>query len=678
MSILPQEHWDMLDNAIKHNTQRVKEFVQTRHAYKLAKLRAANNNEYVNKDRWVVNLSSRKLTSAKTAVLRYGLNFAPVPKEIHIPEIIASIESGIRDLPEGNKESVRATVTNILKYSKPPTNCNLSRQQKLALKSLRRDNNIIIIPADKGKAVVVMDNDEHTNKINELLSDKETYLKTTDRRRSPVSKIEKDLTKLLSDIKKTPSEHDPETTQMDERLYLHLHSTDGPPARFYGLPKVHKPAVPLRPITSCINFPTYNLSKHLVKILSLLVKEKYTVKNSSVFSQQVRHRCIADDEVMVPFDVVSLFTSIPTNLSLQVIQKRLQQDTLLTQRTHMSITNIIKLLDFVLQNSFSTYKNEYYQQISGCAMGSPVSATVADIIMEHVEETAISTAPHPPRWRFRYVDDSHSCLKKTQVNEFHDHLNSINPHLQFTVELEENRCLPFLDTMTIRSNGKIEDDIYRKLTHTDKYSHHDSHHPLQHKLSVLSTLLDRAEKMPSSNKGKRRERKHVLRVLRDNGYPFTFIRSYDHKRKRHHTDKTNANVHIPCTGVNNRGNPADCVASSCVTLPYVKGVTGKVSKVLRRENIKVRYKPTTTLSQQFTKPKDKSPPEQTNGVVYKICCYNCDFVYYGQTDRALKTRIKEHEIAVSHFDQYSKIAKHAEQYDHQIDFNNAFIVNAIR
>ena len=54
--------------------------------------------------------------------------------------------------------------------------------------------------------------------------------------------------------------------------------------------------------------------------------------------------------------------------------------------------------------------------------------------------------------------------------------------------------------MTIRSNGKIEFDIYRKLTHTDKYSHHDSHHPLQHKLSVLSTLLDRAEKIPRPTK----------------------------------------------------------------------------------------------------------------------------------------------------------------------------------
>ena len=97
-----------------------------------------------------------------------------------------------------------------------------------------------------------------------------------------------------------------------------------------------------------------------------------------------------------------------------------------------------------------------------------------------------------------YVDYSHSCLKKTEVNEFHTHLNSISPYLQFTIKLEENRCLPFLGTVTIHSKGKVEVNIYRTPTHTDKYLHYDSHHPKQHKLSVLNILLDRAEKIPSS------------------------------------------------------------------------------------------------------------------------------------------------------------------------------------
>ena len=59
----------------------------------------------------------------------------------------------------------------------------------------------------------------------------------------------------------------------------------------------------------------------------------------------------------------------------------------------------------------------------------------------------------------------------------------------------------------------------------------------------------------------------------------------------------------------------------------------------------------------------------------QICCCDCDFAYYGQTDRALKTGMREHERTVSQFDQYSKVAKHAEQYDHRIDFINATIVN---
>ena len=145
-------------------------------------------------------------------------------------------------------------------------------------------------------------------------------------------------------------------------------------------------------------------------------------------------------------------------------------------------------------------------------------------------------------------------------------------------------------------------------------------------------------------------------------------------RKRRHTDNSNDNLHTTDVN-NNRTNPADCVAPSFVVLPYVKGIAEKISRVLRRENIKVCYKPTSTLSHQFPKPKDKLPPEQTSGVIYKICCCDCDFAYYGQTGRALKTRIKEHERVVSQFDQYSKVAKHAEQYDHRIDFSNATIVN---
>ena len=149
------------------------------------------------------------------------------------------------------------------------------------------------------------------------------------------------------------------------------------------------------------------------------------------------------------------------------------------------------------------------------------------IIIVELEETAISTFPHPPKWWFRYVDDSHSCLKKDQVDEFQKHLNSINPNIQFTLKLENTngQGLPFLDTITSRRGTEIHVDVYRKPTRTDRYLDFSSCHPLCHKRSVVNTLLKRANNIPSMNKGRREETQRVKAVLRDNTYPMSFIRN---------------------------------------------------------------------------------------------------------------------------------------------------------
>ena len=125
-------------------------------------------------------------------------------------------------------------------------------------------------------------------------------------------------------------------------------------------------------------------------------------------------------------------------------------------------------------------------------MGSPTGPRyIAYLVMEEIEETALSTAPHTPL--FRYVDDSHTYLRKDQVDEFHHHLNSINPSVQFTLELEDTKGqgLPFLDTITTRWGTQLEVNVYRKPTHTDRYLDFNSHHPMCHKRSVVSTLLRR-------------------------------------------------------------------------------------------------------------------------------------------------------------------------------------------
>lgn len=169
-----------------------------------------------------------------------------------------------------------------------------------------------------------MNREDYKEKISSLLNDENTYNKITDKRRNPTSQVEKDLNKLLSEIKSSPSNHDQNLHQIDVELYHHhLHSTDATPATFYALPKIHKADIPLRPTTSCINSPTYNLSKHLVSVLTPLLNERYSVNNSTEFAQEIRNQQMTEDKVMVSFNVVSLVTSIPVELALCVTNERL-------------------------------------------------------------------------------------------------------------------------------------------------------------------------------------------------------------------------------------------------------------------------------------------------------------------------------------------------------------------
>jgi hypothetical protein len=118
---------------------------------------------------------------------------------------------------------------------------------------------------------------------------------------------------------------------------------------------------------------------------------------------------------MISFDVVSLFTAIPVDKACKYIRTKLENDPTLPDRTQLDIDDIIRLLYFVLSNSFFVYNTTTYKQIHGCAMGSPVSAIVANLCMEVIEEQAVRDATSPPKVWKRFVDDCFSIIKKTNI-----------------------------------------------------------------------------------------------------------------------------------------------------------------------------------------------------------------------------------------------------------------------
>jgi len=96
------------------------------------------------------------------------------------------------------------------------------------------------------------------------------------------------------------------------------------PPRLYGLPKIHKPDIPLRPIVSSIGSQTYKLAKFLASIIGPLVGHSdYHVRNTKEFVEYIRQQRVEDDKLMVSFDVTSLFTTVPVDEALTVIGQNL-------------------------------------------------------------------------------------------------------------------------------------------------------------------------------------------------------------------------------------------------------------------------------------------------------------------------------------------------------------------
>ena len=105
--------------------------------------------------------------------------------------------------------------------------------------------------------------------------------------------------------------------------------------RFYGLPKILKANLPLRPIVQFVNSPTYNLSKFLCKIVSPLSKNSYCVKTLMNLQIYIRSQCVGPDDIFVSFDVEILFSFVSTDQALDLVLQLLANDNTFHDRTSL-------------------------------------------------------------------------------------------------------------------------------------------------------------------------------------------------------------------------------------------------------------------------------------------------------------------------------------------------------
>lgn len=173
---------------------------------------------------------------------------------------------------------------------------------------------------------------------------------------------------------------------------------------FYILPKLHKKTISGRPIVNTINSPTYMTSLYLHKVLLEVQPHLPSIVMSTHDALRKLHSAkIPPNAVLLCADVMSLYPSIPIPYGLRAVKSTLttlKQRGLISQDINIDLT--LALLEWTLRNNYLSYLDDYYLQLTGTAMGTPVAVMYANIVLADLEHCALNELPY---LYMRYIDD---------------------------------------------------------------------------------------------------------------------------------------------------------------------------------------------------------------------------------------------------------------------------------
>jgi hypothetical protein len=129
----------------------------------------------------------------------------------------------------------------------------------------------------------------------------------------------------------------------------------------------------------------------------------------------------------VTFDVVSLFTKVPLEDTMQLLSQHLDEQ-------------MVVLITHVLTTTYFLYNVSFYYQKDGIAMGSPLAPVMPNFYLKHSEQQALSSATRKPTRWYRYLDDTFIVRPhgKNELYDFLQHLNNIHPNIKFSMEEKQN------------------------------------------------------------------------------------------------------------------------------------------------------------------------------------------------------------------------------------------------
>ena len=452
----------------------------------------------------VVNLSKRALSDAEISVLSKGLKFVSTPKEVDFSQIKIDLENFGRRLrlkwyfrdsedfsevpvfrprskfnPRHKDVAIEVYLSKLedelMKLSVDGKNfSNLTKEELLALNSLKSDRTSVIKEADKSSGVVVWDREDYVKEAESQFGDAAVY-----------SKLDNDPSDHLHCVVNRAVGKVRERGDIDDKTLEYLMVNDPKLGRFYLLPKIHKRlnSVPGRPVISNSGFYTENISEFLDYYLQPLAKGvRSYIKDTNHFLQKLASLDrLPEDTILCTIDVVGLYPSIPHDEGLKALRD------VLNSRNDQSVSteSLVELADVVLKNNFFEFNGAFYDQLRGTAIGTKCAPSYAIFFLADLEEKLLRGSSCKPWLWWRYIDDVFLIWThgEEKLSEFVEYLNTAHHSIKFTAEWSKE-SVNFLDTKVIKKGNELVTDLYTKQTDTHQLLHRSSCHPYHTKKGI--------------------------------------------------------------------------------------------------------------------------------------------------------------------------------------------------
>lgn len=616
-------------------------------------------------DKFLYNFTDVVLPLEVNKTLCAGPKFA-IPlcaDELPIPNIIKDLEYCIQALSiqDDDQNIIRAScVNNITNYMLRSKNVNTNylnpivRDFRVCRSFLKSHPELVVMRSDKGNSTVVMLREDYINGMGALLADSLTYKVLPSDPTTKYQNMANNLCKKMFSL-----------GYIEESNLKKLKCTNSVFPKLYGLRKTHKPSLSLRPVVSCINSPSYNLAVFVHQILAQVTTTfRFNIRNSFEFVKFAQDILLPDNCILVSLDVTSLFTNIPKELVLHIITKKWG---FISAYTELSRTSFCELVGFLFSSSYFVFNDTFYQQLDGSAMGNPASPVLANLVMNELITEVVATLPFKLPFIKLYVDDTICACPGDKVDELLKMFNSYHHKLKFTIELEKDNKLPFLDVLVIRNpNGTLETNWYLKPTASGRVVNYLSAHALTHKISTVKNLFYRAYHLSSAKYHK--ENENLIKcILKTNNYPIALVNrilnGYNKQLQR---------------SINVRGVSEP---TRYFKFPYIEGLSEEIQKHISKKDptVKLAFYNTKVVNSIFTRLKHPTPKLMLSNLIYRVPCAGCSKCYVGQTRQYLKKRLYQHEydcrLINYNKEEKTALASHHFATSHNFDFSEVQILD---